>query len=226
MNKRKALAVFLILLGVSLALVSVTWFWKKIEWDSRYRLLWVASGSMNPVMKVGATIVVEKTEDPTRIYAAQKPDGDIIVFTSPRIEGEIIVHRAVYKEYHSGLWYFRTQGDANYGPDNWWGSDTWNGMISENRLVGEVVGINSTFEAFLWGSYLGIIVCLVVGILSVVGGVLVVVIPRGQASKLTGAEVSVAVPSPVTRVCPSCLRNLSGFTDDIILCPYCGKSLK
>ncbi len=116
------------------------WLGLKAGLRTEYPLLTVASGSMVPTLNIGDLIAVQGVENPSELSVAPKPDGEIIVFKSPRIEGELIVHRAVYKEFHEDLWYFRTQGDANYGPDNWWGSDTWNGMISQNRLVGRVVG--------------------------------------------------------------------------------------
>ena len=121
---------------------SVMGFWLGLKAGlmTDYPLLTVASGSMIPTLNIGDLIVVQGVVNASELSVASKPDGEIIVFRSPRIEGELIVHRAVYKEFHESLWYFRTQGDANYGPDNWWGSDTWNGMISQNRLVGRVVG--------------------------------------------------------------------------------------
>jgi signal peptidase len=116
------------------------WLGLKAGLRTEYPLLTVASGSMIPTLNIGDLIVVQGVLNASELNVAPKPDGEIIVFKSPRMEGELIVHRAVYKEFHDGLWYFRTQGDANYGPDSWWGSDTWNGMISQNRLVGRVVG--------------------------------------------------------------------------------------
>ena len=107
---------------------------------TEYPLLTVASGSMVPTLNIGDLILVQGVENASQLNAATKPDGDIIVFKSPRLEGELIVHRAVYKELHDGIAYFRTEGDANFGPDTWFGSDTLDGMISERRLVGKVVG--------------------------------------------------------------------------------------
>jgi signal peptidase len=117
------------------------WFGLRAGLRTEYPLLTVASGSMVPTLNVGDLIMVQGVVNASELRAAPKPDGETIVFRSPRIEGELIVHRAVYKEFHEGLWYFRTQGDANYGPDTWPNTeDTWNGMISHNRLVGKVVG--------------------------------------------------------------------------------------
>jgi signal peptidase len=95
---------------------------------------------MIPTLNIGDLILVQGVTNASALNAAPKPDGEIIVFRSPRLEGELIVHRAVYKEFHEGLWYFKTQGDANFGEDRWVGDDVWNGMISENRLIGKVIG--------------------------------------------------------------------------------------
>jgi len=118
------------------------WLGLKAGLRTEYPLLTVASGSMVPTLNVGDLIAVQGVENSSALNVAPKPDGEIIVFRSPRIEGELIVHRAVFKEFNEddSLWYFRTQGDANFGPDNWFGSETWNGMISQNRLVGRVIG--------------------------------------------------------------------------------------
>jgi signal peptidase len=118
------------------------WLGLKAGLRTEYPLLTVASGSMVPTLNIGDLIAVQGVENASELSVAPKPDGEIIVFRSPRIEGELIVHRAIYKEFNEddSLWYFRTQGDANFGPDNWWGSETWNGMISQNRIVGRVIG--------------------------------------------------------------------------------------
>ena len=118
------------------------WLGLKAGLRTEYPLLTVASGSMVPTLNIGDLIAVQGVEIASELSVAPKPDGETIVFRSPRIEGELIVHRAIYKEFNEDdrLWYFRTQGDANFGPDNWWGSETWNGMISQNRIVGRVIG--------------------------------------------------------------------------------------
>lgn len=118
------------------------WLGLKAGMGTEYPLLTVASGSMVPTLNVGDLIAVQGVGNASALYVAPKPDGEIVVFRSPRTEGELIVHRAIYKEFNEddSLWYFRTQGDANFAPDSWFGSETWNGMISQNRLVGRVIG--------------------------------------------------------------------------------------
>lgn len=116
------------------------WFGLRAGLRTEYPLLTVASGSMVPTLNVGDLILVQGVTNASALNAAPKPDGEIIVFRSPRLEGELIVHRAVYKEFHNGVWYFRTQGDANFGEDRWNGDDVWDGMIPETRLIGKVTG--------------------------------------------------------------------------------------
>lgn len=116
------------------------WFGLRAGLRTEYPLLTVASGSMVPTLNVGDLILVQGVTNASALNAAPKPDGEIIVFRSPRLEGELIVHRAVYKEFHNGVWYFRTQGDANFGEDRWNGDDVWDGMIPETRLIGKVIG--------------------------------------------------------------------------------------
>jgi len=94
----------------------------------------IGSGSMEPAISAGDTIRVKKVTNGSLIEV-----GDIIVFKSPRMTDEQIVHRVAAKELHDGLWYFQTKGDANLSPDVWSGEDTWNGMISEKLLVGKII---------------------------------------------------------------------------------------
>jgi len=135
----------IILAAIIIGGVVAFWFGLKAGLRTDYPLLTVASGSMRNTLDVGDLIVVQGALDASGLRAAPKPDGEIIVFRSPRVNGELIVHRAVDKEFNDndGLWYFATQGDANYGEDLW-GDDpargTWKNMISETRLIGKVVG--------------------------------------------------------------------------------------
>ena len=131
-----------ILAVVIIGIVMGFWIGLKAGLRTDYPLLTVASGSMVPTLNVGDLIAVQGIENASALYVAPKPDGEIIVFRSPRMEGELIVHRAIYKALNPSdqLWYFRTEGDANFSPDNWFGSETWNGMISQNRIVGRVIG--------------------------------------------------------------------------------------
>jgi signal peptidase I len=116
------------------------WFGLKTFFQTEYPLLAVASGSMTPTLNIGDLIVVQGISDASKVEAAPKPKGDIIVFRKPGATSELIVHRAISKVENNGVWYFQTQGDRNPSSDKWVGQDTWNYMISENLLVGKVVG--------------------------------------------------------------------------------------
>jgi len=135
----------LVLAAIIIGSVLGFWFGLRAGLRTEYPLLTVASGSMVPTLNIGDLILVQGVTNASVLNAAPKPDGDIIVFRSPRQEGELIVHRAVDKEFHEGLWYFGTQGDANFGEDRWFPSvvpeeDVFDGMISERLLIGKVIG--------------------------------------------------------------------------------------
>lgn len=131
----------IILAVIVVGSVVAFWFGLRLALGTEYPFLTVASGSMRPTLNVGDLIVVQGIYNVSEVKTALKPEGDVIVFHSPRMEGELIVHRAVDKAQHDGLWFFETEGDANSGmTDVWTGSDTWNGMISEKLLVGRVIG--------------------------------------------------------------------------------------
>jgi len=131
-----------ILVAIIIGGVIAFWFGLRVGLGTEYPLLTVASGSMVPTLNVGDLIVVQGALKASELRTFPKPEGEIIVFRSPRVDGELIVHRAVDKEFNDddGLWYFETQGDANSGADIWTGEGTWKNMISERRLVGRVVG--------------------------------------------------------------------------------------
>lgn len=130
----------LILVIVLVGSVIAFWFGLRAALGTEYPFLTVASGSMRPTLEVGDLIVVQGIWNSSDMKAAPQPAGDIVVFRNPRTEGELIVHRAVDKVYHDGLWFIETKGDANGSTDIWTGSDTWQGMISEKLLVGRVIG--------------------------------------------------------------------------------------
>ncbi len=135
----KTVLLAIIILGSVVAF----WFGVRAIYRTDYPLLTVASGSMRPTLNIGDLIVVHGILNVSDLKAAPNPEGDIIVFRNPHDKEELIVHRAINKTLHEGLWYIRTKGDANPTPDPWSGPDpldTWNYMISENLLIGNVVG--------------------------------------------------------------------------------------
>jgi signal peptidase len=124
-----------ILVVIMVVSVIAFWYGLKFAFRTEHPLLAVASGSMEPVLYRGDLILVQGVHNACKIHAAPKdanPPGDIIVFHSPINPGELIVHRAVNKTNRGGSWYFRTQGDANPGPDSW--------EVKESDIVGEYTG--------------------------------------------------------------------------------------
>ncbi|MFQ5999921.1 MAG: signal peptidase I [Candidatus Bathyarchaeia archaeon] len=123
---------------VVIIIVSVVAFWYGLRFGfkTEHPLLAVASGSMRPTLEVGDLILVHGVHNACKIHAAPKDadqPGDIIVFHRPRDpKRELIVHRAVNKTNRNGLWYFKTQGDANMGQDIW--------EVKESDIVGKYTG--------------------------------------------------------------------------------------
>jgi len=145
----------IILIAIMVAGVAAFWFGLRFAFRTEFPLLAVASGSMEPVFYRGDLIVVQGGLNFTELNAASKDaqsPGEVIVFFDPRYgrapvylpvagpECRLIVHRAVSKVENNGTWYFQTQGDSNFGPDSWSGTETREGRISEKLLVGRVVG--------------------------------------------------------------------------------------
>jgi len=135
----KTILLAIVILGSPVAF----WFGIRATYRTDYPLLTVASGSMRPTLNIGDLIMVHGVLNVAELKAAPNPEGDIVVFRNPNDKGELIVHRAINKTLHEGLWFIRTKGDANPTPDPWSGLDpldTWNYMISEKLLIGKVVG--------------------------------------------------------------------------------------
>jgi len=116
------------------------WFGVRLALRTEYPLLVVASTSMLPTLDVSDIIIVQGT-NALEIKAAPELEGDIIVFYQPYDWNTRIVHRAINKSLHEGVWYFQTKGDHNPGEDSWTGPGTWNKMVSEKLLVGKVIGV-------------------------------------------------------------------------------------
>jgi len=142
--------------------VSVFAFWIGLTTALRteYPMLAVASGSMEPTLYKGDLIMVQGVSSAQDIVVGRDdavPPGDVIVFHKPTDTSELIVHRAVDKEFRGGKWYFQTKGDANSGADNWDGNWETDCDLAEDHLVGKVVGhvshigyIPLFLREFLW----------------------------------------------------------------------------
>lgn len=118
------------------------------DWD--YEMS-VCGTSMYPILNTGDSIYVYTVDDPSSIEAALGV-GNIIAFGRPdggKVAPTIITHRAINKTTRNGLVYFQTKGDSNDEPDYWddprGENYSWNGMVSQRLLYGEVVGVRKTY---------------------------------------------------------------------------------
>jgi len=156
-------------------------FHQKTIWDERYQLGRMASGSMEPALMAGDILVIDKDVDPATLNAST--EGDIIAFYDPRYEKDSnhkIVHRAISKAQNNGEWYFETKGDNNFASDRWYGSETWDGKISERLLIGKIVEVNPPLTITYQSLLLWLIAALAIG--SGVSSLVVFVLTRKSKS--------------------------------------------
>ena len=106
------------------------WFGLRTYLRTDFPMLAVASGSMIPTLNIGDLIIVQGGLNVDDIVA-QYETGDIIVFHSPDVPNELIVHRAVEKNGSGDTAFLKTKGDNNPNRDHW---DVYN-----SDLVGKVV---------------------------------------------------------------------------------------
>jgi len=132
----KTAILILIVLGGVLSF----WFGIKAILGTEYPFMAVATPSMVPTLPVGTLIVVQGYADPSTIYVAPKPNGDIVVFwhKDPQREPERWVHRAIGNVTVDGKRYLITQGDANSSPD-WHYNITSGALFPNHRLPVEYV---------------------------------------------------------------------------------------
>nr|MDO8116593.1 signal peptidase I [Candidatus Sigynarchaeota archaeon] len=98
----------------------------------------VTSGSMVPTIYEGDILFIQHVlADEIASGDHANRTGDVIVYETrgiwPFPLSEPVVHRVIEKEYRDGKWWFTTQGDANYIPDNY--------EIPEENVYGKVVGV-------------------------------------------------------------------------------------
>ncbi|MEM2849419.1 MAG: signal peptidase I [Candidatus Bathyarchaeia archaeon] len=99
-------------------------------------VVYVASGSMYPTLKVGDLLFVRGVEP------GELKKGDIIVFVKPVGNGEYIVHRIVDIKEVDGRILLTTKGDNN--PSSWY----WEKDFDSRYVVGKV---------FFWVRFIGFI---------------------------------------------------------------------
>lgn len=111
-------AVLVLLLAVA-GLVFLT----NINFLGGYKLLVVKSGSMEPVIKVGAIVVIK----PSSVYAKD----DVVTFRDPTNPKESITHRIYEVKKAEFTTTYITKGDANNAPDL--------GEMGKAQVLGKVV---------------------------------------------------------------------------------------
>lgn len=99
-------------------------------------VVYVASGSMHPTLKVGDLLFVRG------VKPEELKKGDIIVFVKPVGNGEYIVHRIVDIKKVDGRILLTTKGDNN--PSSWY----WEKDFDSRYVVGKV---------FFWVRFIGFI---------------------------------------------------------------------
>ncbi len=154
----------MVAIGTVLISVSTVGLFLVVSNRANYMYIAMASSSMEPAIRKGETLKVERRLNACQIHSAPKdatPSGDIIVFRAPTYAHGLIVHRAIEKKNNTdGSYSFRTQGDANPGPDGW--------TIGESDVLGRVFEVNPTFWEY---NYLLWMVMLIVGTIMTLGGV-------------------------------------------------------
>ena len=88
-----------------------------------YHALAIASGSMEPTIKKGDVVIVEKIDDK---YDSLEI-GDTIAFQH---SGVVVVHRIINILEEDGQYYIYTKGDANNSPDNY--------AVEQDMIIGTV----------------------------------------------------------------------------------------
>lgn len=89
----------------------------------KYYALAIASGSMEPKIRKGDVVIIEKMEDGYEILEK----GDIIAFKHSSV---IVVHRIINIVEAEGHYFFYTKGDNNNSADNY--------AVKEDMVVGQV----------------------------------------------------------------------------------------
>jgi signal peptidase I len=144
--RRNETARGLFLVGIVILGALSIWGGVRLALNTEYPILVVSSGSMCPptncVLPVGSLIVI-RGQDPSTIVAAPPPIGSIIVFRPYTCEPDyLVVHRVINEVKDSTGYFFQTRGDANGGPDSWFGHCGENlTMIPASQVVGVYQGM-------------------------------------------------------------------------------------
>ncbi len=108
---KKALGIFQALLTIILVLAVLLLVFTAFNPMKNYRFLRVMSGSMEPTIKTGAVVLIQK------VAPEALRENDIITFGSADDPNLSITHRLVKIEEKEGETVFKTRGDANNSED-------------------------------------------------------------------------------------------------------------
>jgi signal peptidase I len=151
--KKKHAVILLIVLLASIGSVAAVYYETNIipslsSVGENQMVLKFISASMEPTIKEGNSILVDKSINPADLNT-NYPNSDIIVFHDPLQSGTLVAHRIISSTVVNGTMYFLTKGDANGNPypqtpQN--GLDTWDTNnppgVSQDLIVGKVVNTN------------------------------------------------------------------------------------
>lgn len=114
-NQTIIITILIIILGIIVSLVSGYF---------KYYLLVIASGSMEPNINIGDSVLVEKLNS-DELYKLKK--GDVLAY---QYEEKILVHRITEIKKIDNKYVFKTKGDNNEDEDNW--------LIYDSQIIGKV----------------------------------------------------------------------------------------
>ena len=136
-NKFRRSARFLVVIGV-LSVISLSHSPSQLLNDLMYiveekslppasfRAGVACSGSMEPAITCLDEVTIVTDFNPDEVGS-----GMVIMFESPA-DGAAILHRVLHAKQESGEYFYRTVGDANPVPDDWWVSESMvTGYVSE-----------------------------------------------------------------------------------------------
>ena len=221
MNTKKVLLVIMLAICVASIVGSVVTYNLMPRSTEEYQICVMDSSSMIPTIMEDSFFGVDKTVDPNEINAAMAPEGDIIAFYRPkgwRDPNDLIVHRAISKAFKYGEWYFKTKGDANFGPDPW--------EVPEDYLIGKVVDLNLQPTPPMWSllSFGAIATAIVTGILSLVLFTLIKTEKHGTEPKTARQPPPSPLQTPIVlAICPQCKSRVPSESK---FCPECGTNLQ
>ncbi len=136
-GSKKSIIITVVFIIVAISSSFLIYFALQVSLNTSTPIVVVSSPSMSPNINTGDLLFVRGI-DPVSIRNGTEEDknGDVIIFSAEHWgsnnPGVPIVHRVIDKWNDSGVWKFKTKGDANSIPDVGW--------VSEDQIYGVVIG--------------------------------------------------------------------------------------